>query len=323
MGAGLFADVPRGGWVLGLGILVVLLGVTAVSPVISRPFLAAAQATYRRVVRHRRQPRRPELPAQPAAYDRDRVGADDRPRPRLHHGDPRRLREGQRRPGGRGELRRRLHRQQRVRRAVLARASPTRWPRSTASTGWSGSAGARPSATATSSASPGSTRPTRRSSGSEMVQRHARRLHRRHGARRRGAGPRTKDLSVGDTYTLEKTPKGRARAAGRRHLRREPGDLLPDRHHAADPQGPGLPGRRQRADPRRRSGHRRPAEPARRGRRGPADRHRQGPGRVRRRAAGADRPAGADDLRAARAGPGHRRARHRQHPRAVGDRADP
>ena len=49
MGAGLFTDIPRGGWVLGLGILVVLLGVTAVSPVISRPFLAAAQATYRRV----------------------------------------------------------------------------------------------------------------------------------------------------------------------------------------------------------------------------------------------------------------------------------
>ena len=49
MGAGLFTDIPRGGWVLGLGILVVLLGVTAVSPVISRPFLAAAQATYGRV----------------------------------------------------------------------------------------------------------------------------------------------------------------------------------------------------------------------------------------------------------------------------------
>jgi putative ABC transport system permease protein len=48
MGAGLFTDVPRGGWVLGLGILVVLLGVTAVSPVISRPFLALAQAAYRR-----------------------------------------------------------------------------------------------------------------------------------------------------------------------------------------------------------------------------------------------------------------------------------
>jgi putative ABC transport system permease protein len=47
MGAGLFLDVPRGGWVLGLGILVVLLGVTAVSPVVSRPFLAVAQAAYR------------------------------------------------------------------------------------------------------------------------------------------------------------------------------------------------------------------------------------------------------------------------------------
>ena len=49
MALGLFADVPRGGWVLGLGILVVLLGVTAVSPVISRPFLALAQAAYGRV----------------------------------------------------------------------------------------------------------------------------------------------------------------------------------------------------------------------------------------------------------------------------------
>ena len=46
---GLFTDVPRGGYVLGGGILVVLLGVTAVSPVISRPFLAAAQTAYRRV----------------------------------------------------------------------------------------------------------------------------------------------------------------------------------------------------------------------------------------------------------------------------------
>jgi putative ABC transport system permease protein len=46
---GLFGDVPRGGYVLGAGTLTVLLGVTAVSPVVSRPFLAAAQATYRRV----------------------------------------------------------------------------------------------------------------------------------------------------------------------------------------------------------------------------------------------------------------------------------
>ena len=48
MAAGLFADVPRGGYVLGLGTLAVLLGVTAVSPVISRPFLRTAQAAYRR-----------------------------------------------------------------------------------------------------------------------------------------------------------------------------------------------------------------------------------------------------------------------------------
>jgi putative ABC transport system permease protein len=45
---GLFGSVPKGGYVLGAGTLAVLLGVTAVSPVISRPFLAAAQATYRR-----------------------------------------------------------------------------------------------------------------------------------------------------------------------------------------------------------------------------------------------------------------------------------
>ncbi len=44
---GLFGDVPHGGYLLGAGTLAVLLGVTAVSPVISRPFLAAAQATYR------------------------------------------------------------------------------------------------------------------------------------------------------------------------------------------------------------------------------------------------------------------------------------
>ncbi len=43
MAAGLFTDVPRGGWVLGLGILAVLLGVAAVSPVISKPFLAGAR----------------------------------------------------------------------------------------------------------------------------------------------------------------------------------------------------------------------------------------------------------------------------------------
>ncbi|MEO6510678.1 MAG: FtsX-like permease family protein, partial [Nocardioides sp.] len=43
---GLFGGIPHGGYVLGAGTLAVLLGVTAVSPVVSRPFLAAAQATY-------------------------------------------------------------------------------------------------------------------------------------------------------------------------------------------------------------------------------------------------------------------------------------
>ena len=100
MAAGLFTDVPRGGYVLGVGILVVLLGVTAVSPVISRPFLAAAQAAYRAGLRQRRQPRRPELAAQPAAYDGHGVGPDDRARPGVHDGDPRQLGQGQRRPVG-------------------------------------------------------------------------------------------------------------------------------------------------------------------------------------------------------------------------------
>ena len=61
----------------------------------------------------------------------------------------------------------------------------------------------------------------------------------------------------------------------------------------------------------------------REGDRRPADRHPQGPGRVRGRAAQADRPAALHDLRTAGPGRGHRRARHHQHPRAVGDRADP
>jgi len=49
MALGLFTDVPRAGWVLGGGILVVLLGVTAASPVLSRPFLEGTQALYRRI----------------------------------------------------------------------------------------------------------------------------------------------------------------------------------------------------------------------------------------------------------------------------------
>ncbi|MDN4162602.1 ABC transporter permease [Nocardioides abyssi] len=49
LAAGLFADVPRAGWWVGLGVLAVLLGVAAASPVVSRPFLSAARAAYARV----------------------------------------------------------------------------------------------------------------------------------------------------------------------------------------------------------------------------------------------------------------------------------
>ncbi|MGA9748041.1 MAG: FtsX-like permease family protein, partial [Nocardioides sp.] len=47
--AGLFADVPRAGWWVGGGILAVLLGVAAASPVISRPVVAVAAVAYRRI----------------------------------------------------------------------------------------------------------------------------------------------------------------------------------------------------------------------------------------------------------------------------------
>ena len=46
LGLGLFQDVPRPLTLVGVGILLVLLGVAATSPVISRPFLSLAQATY-------------------------------------------------------------------------------------------------------------------------------------------------------------------------------------------------------------------------------------------------------------------------------------
>ena len=46
---GLFADVPRAGWLVGGGVLGILLGVSAAAPVICRPFLAAARAVFARV----------------------------------------------------------------------------------------------------------------------------------------------------------------------------------------------------------------------------------------------------------------------------------
>jgi putative ABC transport system permease protein len=49
LAAGLMGEVPRAGWFVGGGILLILLGVAAASPVISHPFLAAAAWVYTRL----------------------------------------------------------------------------------------------------------------------------------------------------------------------------------------------------------------------------------------------------------------------------------
>ena len=49
LGLGLFTGVPRPGWFVGGGILLMLLGTSAASPVISRPFLALARTVYARL----------------------------------------------------------------------------------------------------------------------------------------------------------------------------------------------------------------------------------------------------------------------------------
>lgn len=46
---GLFTGVPKGGWFVGAGVLGLLLGVTAASAWLSRPYLLAARAIYRRL----------------------------------------------------------------------------------------------------------------------------------------------------------------------------------------------------------------------------------------------------------------------------------
>ncbi|GAA4709478.1 ABC transporter permease [Nocardioides conyzicola] len=46
---GLFVDLPHSGWQVGGGVLGILLGVAAMSPVISKPFLALARTAYARV----------------------------------------------------------------------------------------------------------------------------------------------------------------------------------------------------------------------------------------------------------------------------------
>jgi putative ABC transport system permease protein len=48
VGVGLFADVPGPLWLVGLGVLATLLGVASASPVLSRPLLALARASYAR-----------------------------------------------------------------------------------------------------------------------------------------------------------------------------------------------------------------------------------------------------------------------------------
>jgi putative ABC transport system permease protein len=45
---GLFVDLPRSGWQVGGGVLAILLGVAAMSPVISKPLLSVARRTYAR-----------------------------------------------------------------------------------------------------------------------------------------------------------------------------------------------------------------------------------------------------------------------------------
>ena len=49
LGLGLFTGVPRAGWFVGGGILLMLLGIAAASPVIARPFLLVARSAYARL----------------------------------------------------------------------------------------------------------------------------------------------------------------------------------------------------------------------------------------------------------------------------------
>ena len=78
------------------------------------------------------------------------------------------------------------------------------------------------------------------------------------------------DLSVGDTYTLEKTPKGKLELRVAGIYAENPVIFFPTVTTLQTLKDQGYPTLRQRADPRRHGQHGRPAGPARRGRRGPA-----------------------------------------------------
>ena len=231
-----------------------------------------------------------------------------------------RVGQGQRRPDDRGELRRRLRRQLALRPALLAADRAATWPRSTASSTSGRSASRSPAPGRTRRASARSTRrPSSRASTSPWSP--ATRADLRDGTVILDEEYADEEsLSVGDTYDVE-LADGPRRARGGRHLRREPDPALPGRHHAADPHRGGLPRRRQLPHRRHRRVRRRCSDELEEPGRRPADRDGQGPAGVRRGAAGADRPAGADDLRAAGPRPADRRARHRQHAGALDHRA--
>ena len=130
------------------------------------------------------------------------------------------------------------------------------------------------------------------------------------------------DLSVGDELEVG-VPSGEGVVVGGGGLRGQPRGLLADRHHPRHLHRGRVRACRQRAHRGRRARRRGRAAAAGGGGRRPADRHREGPAGVRAGAAGADRPVRAHHLRAARAGPADRGPRHRQHARAVDHRAHP
>ena len=231
LAAGLMDAVPRPGWFVGGGILLILLGVAVGQPGDQPPVPGRRRVGLRPALRHRRPAGGAEQPAQPAPYDGHLVGADDRPVAGVHDGHRRRVGQGQRRPDDRGELRRRLRGQLAVRAAVLARGSPATWRGWTA---WSTSG-----RSASRSPAPGR---TRRASGAidpvafeqgidlTMVAGDAADL--RDGTvilDEEHADERS--LSVGDTYDVDLADGPRElEVVG--DLRREPDPALPGDHHA-------------------------------------------------------------------------------------------
>ena len=131
-------------------------------------------------------------------------------------------------------------------------------------------------------------------------------------------------VTTGDTYEIT-VPTGKHAVADRRRLRGDPADLLAGPHHHPDPDRLRLPRPGQlRGDLRRgRPGRgRAPGAAGRRGE-GPAGRDGEGRAGVRRRAARPDRPDHRGHLRAAGVRGADRHPRHREHPRPLRDRAHP